>query len=180
MIPTPSVSFTSDIAFITCAMLGGIMHYTKKFLRKETTVTMTQWFGKANAAASFYTLVMFMFVMVGALAGGIINESTDFWTVLYTGFITGFAVDSGFNSDKDITQQLADVKSGTKAYFKQEDEPAKAVDDAVNKDVPVVADVPADEPKEEAPEAPPVLVSRPRRPSGPVPGSPRVPPQHIS
>ena len=93
------------------------MHYTKKFLRKETEVSLVQWFGPANLVATFYTLTMFIFVSIGALAGGVINDQTDFWAVLYTGFITGFAVDAGFNSDKNITQEITNVRKDTHELF---------------------------------------------------------------
>lgn len=111
--------YVNQAAFIVCAALGGIAHYLKKVAKKETTATFKGWFGKNNYAATIYTLLVFSFVIIGALAGDIINSQTGFWASLYTGFATGFAVDAGFNSDSGIslTRQIADVKSETGELF---------------------------------------------------------------
>jgi len=106
-----SVEYTNHIAFIICALIGGFAHYLKKFLRKETEVGLFQWFGKSNLAASLYTLIVFVFTMIGALAMGIVNSQMELFSVLYTGFVTGFAIDAGFNSDAKITDSLKDVKN---------------------------------------------------------------------
>jgi hypothetical protein len=104
------IPYLNEASFVICSLIGGMMHYAKKYLKNETAVSMGQWFGKANWLASVYTLVMFIFVSIGALAGGIINESTSFIAVLYTGFVTGFAIDSGFNSDKQIADEISDAR----------------------------------------------------------------------
>lgn len=122
------MNYSHEISFIACSLIGGMMHYAKKFLRKETDVSMAQWFGKSNWVATIYTLVMFIFVSIGALAGGVINAQTDFWAVLYTGFVTGFAIDSGFNSDKNMTQAITEVRADTHELFK--DVPNPQLDDA--------------------------------------------------
>ena len=82
-------------------------------LRGETAVAMHEWFGAANLPATIYTGIVFFFVIVGALAGGIVDANTSFWAALYTGFATGFAVDAGFNSDDSLTSQLNTVKAET-------------------------------------------------------------------
>ena len=105
--------FVNEGAFIIAAFIGGIAHYLKKMLRGETAVAMHEWFGAANLPATIYTGIMFFFVIVGALAGGIVDTNTSFWAALYTGFATGFAVDAGFNSDSSLTSQLNPVKAET-------------------------------------------------------------------
>lgn len=150
------MSYSHEISFILCSMIGGMMHYTKKFLRKETDVSMAQWFGKSNWIATVYTIIMFIFVSIGALAGGVINAQTDFWAVLYTGFVTGFAVDAGFNSDKNISQAITEVRSDTRELFKKDD-----ADEYASPNPQL------DDPDE------------PRRSKRPVAGSPTVPPKPI-
>jgi hypothetical protein len=105
--------FANEGAFIIAAFIGGLTHYLKKMLRGETTVAMHEWFGAANLPATIYTGIVFFFVIVGALAGGIVDANTSFWAALYTGFATGFAVDAGFNSDDSLTSQLNTVKTET-------------------------------------------------------------------
>lgn len=185
-----TIPYPNEIAFIICSLLGGMMHYTKKFLRKETDVGMFQWFGKSNWVSTFYTVVMFIFVTIGALAGGIINSQTDFWAVLYTGFITGFAVDAGFNSDKDITRQLIDTRNNSNELFNK-DSPAghRAAAREEAAPAPVAPVAPAKE-EADAPACPnPQLDDEPapvaaeekpkRRRRKPVEGSPAVPPKPI-
>jgi hypothetical protein len=105
--------FANEGAFIIAAFIGGLAHYLKKMLRGETAVAMHEWFGAANLPATIYTGIVFFFVIVGALAGGIVDANTSFWAALYTGFATGFAVDAGFNSDDSLTSQLNTVKAET-------------------------------------------------------------------
>jgi hypothetical protein len=105
--------FANEGAFIIAAFIGGLAHYLKKMLRGETAVAMHEWFGAANLPATIYTGIVFFFVIVGALAGGIVDANTSFWAALYTGFATGFAVDAGFNSDGSLTSQLNTIKAET-------------------------------------------------------------------
>lgn len=178
----------NEIAFIICALLGGMMHYTKKFLRKETEVSLWQWFGKANWVTTFYTVVMFIFVTIGALAGGIINEHTDFWAVLYTGFITGFAVDAGFNSDKDITRQLIETRNDAHELFdKPDDEDMPAVPRVSRRErtdtddfVAAVHNPQLDDRQAPKPADTVAAAEKPKRTRRkPVDGSPKVPPKPI-
>jgi hypothetical protein len=110
-------TYANEGAFIIAAFMGGLAHYLKKALRGETTTQMHEWFGSANLASTVYTIIVFFFVLVGALAGGIVDAHTTFWTSLYMGFTTGFAIDAGFNSDQSITAQLNTVKSEGAALF---------------------------------------------------------------
>lgn len=107
--------YANHVAFIVCGMLGGFTHYLKKYLRKETDVGLFDWYGKANIAASLYTFLVFSFTMIGALAGDIVNSQTGFWACLYTGFVTGFAIDAGFNSDAKISDSLKEARSEARA-----------------------------------------------------------------
>jgi hypothetical protein len=167
------MSYSHEISFILCSLIGGMMHYTKKFLRKETDVSMAQWFGKSNWVATVYTIVMFIFITIGALAGGVINEKTDFWAVLYTGFVTGFAVDAGFNSDKNITQSLTEVKADTRELFEKDEEDDKPVKTARN-------DMPNRNPQLDDEEVVAMADTDKKRRQGPVEGSPKVPPKRIA
>lgn len=103
--------YLNQAAFIICALFGGFAHYLKKYLRKETDVGLFDWYGKANLAATLYTIIIFIFTMIGALAGDIVNEHTGFWACLYTGFVTGFAIDAGFNSDAKISDSLKEARA---------------------------------------------------------------------
>ena len=107
--------YLNQAAFIICAIFGGFAHYLKKFLRKETSVGLFDWYGKANLPATLYTIIVFLFTIVGALAGDIISVSTGFWACLYIGFVTGFAIDAGFNSDTKISDTLKDARSEARA-----------------------------------------------------------------
>jgi len=116
--------FANQIAFIICACLGGIAHYLKKVAKGETTATFKEWFGSSNLSATIYTLIVFFFVIIGSLAGDIINSQTGFWAALYTGFATGFAIDAGFNSDsKSLTRGILEVKDETRDLFDDDGRP---------------------------------------------------------
>jgi len=86
--------------FAVCACLGAVTHFVKKAARGETDTTLHEWFGVVNVKSTFFTLIVLLFVVIGALFGDIITPQTDFWASLYIGFVTGFAVDSAFNSDR--------------------------------------------------------------------------------
>ena len=133
--------YINQVAFILCAGLGGLAHYFKKVARKETEATLTGWFGKDNLAATLYTLLVFLFVIIGALAGDIINSQTGFWACLYTGFATGFAVDSGFNSDKSLTSQIQEVKNETGTLLNK---PAHSAEVHAIDRIPNEPDIPVD------------------------------------
>lgn len=110
--------YGNEVAFIICGLIGGIAHYMKKSLKGETTAKLWQWFGPANAELTIYTLIVFTFVMIGALASGIITPGMSIWAVFYTGFITGYAVDSGVNSNAmQLTNNIAEVKGDTGQLF---------------------------------------------------------------
>ena len=96
-----------EISYIICAMLGGVMHWLKKYLNNETDVLLNQWYGRDNVAATIYTITVFIFAIVGTLAADIITTATGFWAAMYTGFVTGFAIDSGFN--RDVSQLNRDM-----------------------------------------------------------------------
>lgn len=108
----------NDLSFIACGIIGGVAHWMKKNLRGETNIPIWQYFGPKNAELTIYTLIVFTFVMIGALASGIINNTMSIWEVFYTGFITGFAVDSSVNSNAmDLTNDISNVKGQTGALF---------------------------------------------------------------
>jgi hypothetical protein len=112
-----------EITYILCAILGGIMHWIKKFLNKETDAQLLDWYGRNNVAASIYTFTVFFFAIVGSLAADIINSQTGFWAAMYTGFVTGFAIDSGFNRDmRDVHKDMIENKASMKDYFNKEDQ----------------------------------------------------------
>lgn len=100
-----------QIVFMGCAMLGGVMHYLKKYLKGETNVKLYQWYGKANSASTIYTVIVFIFTIIGALAADVVTSQTGFWAAMYSGFVTGFAIDAGFNSDANITKTVTGTRS---------------------------------------------------------------------
>lgn len=102
----------NEIVFILCGMLGGVAHYLKKYVRKETTVPISEWFGNANVAATIYTILVFIFAMIGSIASGVVNSSMSVWISMYVGFVTGFALDAGFNNDGKGTITIADMERG--------------------------------------------------------------------
>lgn len=114
--------YLNQVSFIFCACLGGIAHYFKKVAKKETTASFRGWFGKNNLPATIYTFLVFIFIIIGALAGDIINSQTGFWATLYTGFATGFAIDAGVNSDASLTSQLIEVKNETKELMSKDND----------------------------------------------------------
>lgn len=122
MIEFDITQYVNHIGFIISSFLGGVAHWLKKVAKKETDASFAQWLGKDNWAGSIYTLIVFAFTIIGALAGDLINQHTGFWAALFTGFMTGIAVDSSVNSNAQhsITDQLIEVKKGTKELFIKE------------------------------------------------------------
>lgn len=115
--------YHTEIAYIVCAMLGGIMHWIKKYLNKETDAKLSEWYGRNNIAATIYTLTVFFFAIVGSLAADIINSQTSFWAAMYTGFVTGFAIDSGFNRDvTDMNRDLIKTRDELNELYNKEDD----------------------------------------------------------
>jgi hypothetical protein len=105
------VSNANYISFIFCAALGGVTHYLKKYIKKETDVSIVEWFSSSNLNASIYTGIVFTFIIIGTISSGVITADMNFWAVMYSGFMTGFAIDSGVNSDdKSITRGIIDVQ----------------------------------------------------------------------
>ena len=99
-----------EIVYFISALIGGCMHYLKKRIAKETNVSFSNWFGKSNLPASIYTFVMFCIVIIGTIATGIVSPTMDIWALIYTGFVTGFSIDAGFNSADDIKSTVSNVK----------------------------------------------------------------------
>jgi len=106
--------YSNQLLFVGSALLGAVAHYIKKAGKGETSTLVHEWFGAANIEASAITLFMLFFVMIGALVGDMITAETPFWISLYIGFVTGFAVDAGFNSDvvKQTTIQTSPPPPG--------------------------------------------------------------------
>lgn len=91
--------YINQLIFAACALMGALAHYIKKAAKGETNVLVHEWFGAVNVKSSLATLFVLFFVIIGAIAGDVITAETDFWICFYIGFVTGFAVDAGFNSD---------------------------------------------------------------------------------
>ena len=89
--------YTPQITFIIGGCIGGISHWLKKFSMGETTATLKNWYGSTNLLATIYTIIAFLFTIIGLLSGDVITAQTGIWSALYTGFVSGFAIDSGFN-----------------------------------------------------------------------------------
>lgn len=92
----------SQVAFVICIILGIISHYIKKYLKGETTTKLYEWYGRENISATLYSVFFALVVIGGALVTGAVDSDTGFWTSMYAGFVTGFALDSGFNGDSQV------------------------------------------------------------------------------
>lgn len=104
--------YINQLIFIFCSILGGIAHYLKKYLKGETHTQIHEWFGPSNLEATIYTFIIFLFAIIGAIAADVITPTTNFWAAMYSGFVTGFAIDSGFNRDNptSLTDNLISTK----------------------------------------------------------------------
>lgn len=90
----------ADIVFIVSGFLGMVSHYMKKYAKKQTKASITEWFGRNNLSGSLSSFGAFLVACVTALGSGVITPEMNLYAVIYAGLMTGFAVDSGFNSDK--------------------------------------------------------------------------------
>ena len=100
----------TELVYFGSALIGGCMHYMKKRLTKETNVSFNNWFGKSNLPATIYTFIMFCIVIIGTIATGIVTPTMDIWALIYTGFVTGFSIDAGFNTADDIKSSVNKAK----------------------------------------------------------------------
>lgn len=120
-------TYVTEVTFIACALLGGIMHYIKKYLNGETEAKIHEWYGRDNLAATVYTITVFFFAIIGAIAADVVNSETSFWAAMYSGFVTGFAIDAGFNGDaRQMTKDLIDTKGDLNDLLKKEDKEVSA------------------------------------------------------
>lgn len=111
-------TYDTEITFIICAMFGGIMHYLKKYMKGETEAMIHEWYGKDNLAATVYTITVFFFAIIGAIAADVINEKTGFFAAMYSGFVTGFSIDAGFNGDaRQMNRDLIDTKQNLTTFL---------------------------------------------------------------
>jgi hypothetical protein len=99
----------NEILFIVSAIIGMVVHYVKKYVKGETTVSMYEWFGKANLPATIAAIGTLFTAIVSALASGLILPDASIWAVLYTGITTGIAVDSAANSDGEAKKLDTDT-----------------------------------------------------------------------
>lgn len=100
----------NEILFAVTVIIGMIAHYGKKYYKAETTVTAKEWFGSSNLPGSIASIGTAIAVIVTALSNGVITESMTVWSVIYTGFVTGFAVDSSTNKDQDSVNRGTIIK----------------------------------------------------------------------
>lgn len=115
------IKYHIEITYIICAILGGIMNWIKKTMQGETDARLSEWYGRSNLAATVYTVTIFFFAIVGTLAADIINTQTGFWAAMYTGFVTGFAIDSGFNRDmRDVHKDMVRNKASMNDFFNKD------------------------------------------------------------
>lgn len=102
----------ADAIFVVSGFLGMVFHYMKKKTKKQTKASMLGWFGKDNGAASMTTLGAFAMACIAALNSGVITPEMNVYAVMYAGLTTGFAIDSGFNSDKETAvKKVSKAKS---------------------------------------------------------------------
>ena len=131
------ISNVNYISFILCSLLGGVAHYLKKYAKGETTVGMSQWFGRSNLPASLYTGIVFFFIVVGTISSGVITAEMNFWTAMYSGFMTGLAIDSTINSDESkLNRSIIDLQTDLHTIRQlgedQKQEDAKGIADEID------------------------------------------------
>jgi hypothetical protein len=99
--------YLPHLTFAAASIFGGVAHYLKKILKKEIDVNASAWYRFKSTPAVLYTLIIFIFTIIGALAGDIVNAHTGILAAIYTGFVTGFAVDAGLNADPQLKQAIS-------------------------------------------------------------------------
>ena len=90
----------NEIIFAVATIIGMIAHYVKKRFKYETTVNLREWFGSSNWPGSITSIGTAITIIIAALSNGVITETMPFWSVVYVGLTTGFAVDSTTNMDQ--------------------------------------------------------------------------------
>jgi hypothetical protein len=88
-----------EVIFAVAVIVGMIIHYCKKSLKHETTVSIIAWFTISNVKASLCTVFAAAVAIIGALSNNLITADMTLWSILYIGFTTGYAIDSTSNSD---------------------------------------------------------------------------------
>lgn len=94
-----------EILFFVMAILGMISHYLKKYAKKETTVSIYEWFGASNLPGSVASIGTLIFTVSSAIASGVITPDMSIWAIVYAGMTTGIAVDSTTNSDGAVKEE---------------------------------------------------------------------------
>lgn len=91
----------NGLGFILAACVGAIAHWLKVYKYGQTTLHVWDWFGPQNWASTLYSFIAFIAALIGGVATGVVNEQMSIWAAIYSGFTTGFAVDSIATSGSD-------------------------------------------------------------------------------
>ena len=104
------IAHSNEILFAVATIVGLVSHYIKKRLKNETAVPIHEWFGSSNWPGSLTSIGTTIAIIVTALANGVIVEGMTFWSVIYTGFLTGYAIDSSTNTDQASVDRSMVIK----------------------------------------------------------------------
>lgn len=104
-----------EIIFAVATFVGALAHYLKKYTKGETTVPIHEWFGKKNIAGTLLSIITIVVTIIAALGFGLIVPGMNIYVIMYTGFLTGYSIDSSLNSDgiSNINNVISSTKSKT-------------------------------------------------------------------
>jgi hypothetical protein len=97
-------TLTNNQAFILAVLLGMLGHYAKKRAKKETKVSLKEWFGNFNIYGTISSIITSLIAVVGVVANNLITDDMSLATAIYIGLTSGFAIDSATNSDGVVEQ----------------------------------------------------------------------------
>lgn len=102
-----------EFVFALAVFVGALAHYLKKYVKGETTVQIYEWFGKKNLPGTLLSFITIVFAIIAALGFGLIVPGMSIYAVMYTGFLTGYSIDSSVNSDGilSVRDSIKDIKT---------------------------------------------------------------------
>jgi len=104
----------NEIGFIVAAILGGVAHWLKSFVKGQTTDGLIAYYIQKHVATIVYTSIIFAMAIVGAIATGLVTTQMTIWAAIYAGFTTGFTIDSLGSSNNPVSDALSEASKDTK------------------------------------------------------------------
>jgi len=101
----------NDMIFAVSVVVGAFFHYLKKIAKKETKVSLREWFGSKNLPGTLMSFGGLGLAILAVLATNM-TDGLAFYALIYSGLTTGFTIDSGLNSDgsaKEKADAVADA-----------------------------------------------------------------------